>query len=295
MAESSTQEGLNNILSAINNVVDRKTDILKFDKTYRGKVTAKVTDGIYKIQINNIEYQLPYAGTLNVGDIVHVKSPLNNFSDIYIEATGSGGGGTGGTSNYNDLSNKPLLNTTATTSLVTSETETIKGTINLHKVSKTGSYNDLNNKPGNATTSSSGFMSSEDKTKLDGIDSGAQANVITSVKRNGTTLPIVDKSVDITVPTKTSDLTNDGDGKNKFLSEVPIAGTDTVGGIKVGKGLEIETDGTVNIVDNKYELISNKVTSINANSTDIQYPSAKCVYDIVGDIETILASVVGGG
>lgn len=36
---------------------------------------------------------------------------------------------------------------------------------------------------------------------------------------------------------------------------------------------------------------SNKVTSLSSSSTDTQYPSAKCVYDLVGDIETILASI----
>lgn len=41
----------------------------------------------------------------------------------------------------------------------------------------TGSYDDLSNKPGNATTSSDGFMSSTDKTKLDGVASGAEVNV----------------------------------------------------------------------------------------------------------------------
>lgn len=38
---------------------------------------------------------------------------------------------------------------------------------------------------------------------------GAQANVIESVKRNGTALTITNKAVDVSVPTKTSDLTND--------------------------------------------------------------------------------------
>ena len=37
--------------------------------------------------------------------------------------------------------------------------------------------------------------------------------------------------------------------------------------------------------------VSNLVTSISSSSTDTQYPSAKCVYDIVGDIETLLQSV----
>jgi hypothetical protein len=39
------------------------------------------------------------------------------------------------------------------------------------------------------------------------------------------------------------------------------------------------------------ENTSNKVTSLSPSSTDTQYPSAKCVYDLVGDIETILASI----
>lgn len=36
---------------------------------------------------------------------------------------------------------------------------------------------------------------------------------------------------------------------------------------------------------------SNLVTSISAQSTDTQYPSAKCVYDIVGDIESLLSTI----
>lgn len=39
------------------------------------------------------------------------------------------------------------------------------------------------------------------------------------------------------------------------------------------------------------ELTSNKVTSLSSQSTDTQYPSAKCVYDLVGDIETLLAAI----
>lgn len=42
------------------------------------------------------------------------------------------------------------------------------------------------------------------------------------------------------------------------------------------------------------ENISNKVTSLDANSTDTQYPSAKCVYDLVGNINTILTRLNNG-
>ena len=36
---------------------------------------------------------------------------------------------------------------------------------------------------------------------------------------------------------------------------------------------------------------SNKVTSLSASSTDAQYPSAKCVYDMIGNVEALLAAL----
>ena len=47
------------------------------------------------------------------------------------------------------------------------------------------------------------------KNKLDGIEDGAQVNVIEVVKRNGVALPVTDKAVDVAVPTTTSSITND--------------------------------------------------------------------------------------
>lgn len=51
------------------------------------------------------------------------------------------------TINYNELQNKPKLNTANSTSLAVNESEELKGIVSLHKVAKTGSYNDLLNKP----------------------------------------------------------------------------------------------------------------------------------------------------
>lgn len=39
---------------------------------------------------------------------------------------------------------------------------------------------------------------------------------------------------------------------------------------------------------------ANKVTSLSSSSTDTQYPSAKCVYDIIGDVESILTVLTTG-
>lgn len=40
------------------------------------------------------------------------------------------------------------------------------------------------------------------------------------------------------------------------------------------------------------EAIANKVTSLSAASTDTEYPSAKCVYDIIGDVESLLEALL---
>ena len=50
---------------------------------------------------------------------------------------------------------------------------------------------------------------SEEKTKLSGIASGSQVNVLEGIQRNGNTVTITNKIANISVPTATSDLTND--------------------------------------------------------------------------------------
>ena len=75
---SSIKDGLNYILQAINNMIEPKLEKLRYDKTYRAKVTKKIDAGIYNVQINGAEYELSYNGDLKEGDIVKVKAPLNN-------------------------------------------------------------------------------------------------------------------------------------------------------------------------------------------------------------------------
>lgn len=241
---SNYKEGLDSILQAINNLITPQLVSLKYDKTFRGKITSIIDNGLYEVQVNGRSYTLPYAGTLQVGDIVKVKSPLNNFSDIYIEAIGGSGGGST-TTDYNDLTSKPILNTNYTSSLSPDSSEIIKGTIGLHKISKTGKYSDLIGTPDldfipNSEKGVAGGVATLDEnsklptsqlpdgiitdpnyvhtdnnftnallTKLNGIESGAQVNKIESISKNGEVLTITNKNVDIEVPTKLSELEND--------------------------------------------------------------------------------------
>jgi len=97
-----------------------------------------------------------------------------------------------------------------------------------------------------ATSGASGAMSAADKAKLDGIASGAQANVIETVKVNGTDLTVTDKAVDITMPTKLTDLTNDGN----FVQDASYVHTDNnYTTAEKEKLAAIEADADVNVIE----------------------------------------------
>jgi len=75
-----------------------------------------------------------------------------------------------------------------------------------------------------ATQTKDGLLSAEDKAKLDNVAAGAQVNKIETVKVNGVAQPITEKAVDLTVPTKTSQLTNDAGFQDADEVEAAITG-----------------------------------------------------------------------
>lgn len=75
----------------------------------------------------------------------------------------------------------------------------------------------------------------------------------------------------------------------------PSTNTITASKFKVTGGTSfqfLKADGTTD--SNTYENSSNKVTALSSSSTDTQYPSAKCVYDLIGDIESVLDAIING-
>lgn len=96
---------------------------------------------------------------------------------------------------------------------------------------------------------------SAEKQKLSGIASGAQANVIESVKVNGTKLTPSSKAVDVTVPTKTSQLTND----SGYQSATSVESIITAKGYQTQSQVQSLINSAVgNITSIRYE----KVTSL---------------------------------
>lgn len=100
-----------------------------------------------------------------------------------------------------------------------------------------------------------------EKSKLSGIASGAQANVIESVKVNGTKLTPSSKAVDVTVPTKTSQLTND----SGYQSATSVESIITAKGYQTQSQVQSLINSAVgNITSIRYE----KVTSLPATGSN---------------------------
>ena len=105
-----------------------------------------------------------------------------------------------------------------------------------------------------------------EKIKLAGIEVGAEVNIIDGIKVNGTeVLPDSNRVINI--------------------SAIPTSEKGAKGGVA--------TLGSDGIVPSSQlpNIEVNIVTSIDQNSTDDEVPSAKCVYNIIGNVETQLSEI----
>lgn len=111
----------------------------------------------------------------------------------------------------------------------------------LATVATSGSYNDLSDKPTIPTVNNATLTIQKNGSTVDTFTANASS----------------DKTINITVPTDTGDLTNNAG----FITSSAITNMQTT---------------------------ANLVTSVSSSSTDSQYPSAKLFYDTCGDIETLI-------
>ena len=118
------------------------------------------------------------------------------------------------------------------------------------------------------------------------IAEGGEPNVIETVKVNGTALtPDANKAVDVTVPTATSDLTNDGDGSDNnspFATEAYVAANG-------GKIDTIKVNGTTQTITNKaVDITVPTKTSDLTNDSNFQDDQ-----DVQDAIDAALADITG--
>lgn len=122
------------------------------------------------------------------------------------------------------------------------------------------------------------------RSKLDGIENFAEVNVQSDWNVTNTSSDAYIKNKP-TIPIKTSDLTND----SGFLTSAVTTFNGQSGAVTYSAPVS-SVNGQTGAVTG-LQTTANLVTSVSSSSTDSQYPSAKCLYDMVGDIETLLASI----
>ena len=114
-----------------------------------------------------------------------------------------------------------------------------------------------------------------EKNKLSGIATGAQVNVIESIKVNGTAQTVTSKAVDISVPTALSDLTNDGN----FVTDASYVHTDNN---------YTSTEKTkLNGIASGAEVNQNAFSNIKVGSTTVAADSKTDTVEFVGSGVTI--------
>ena len=110
-----SEKALNELEKGIQTYVNRMLELAPFDKTVVGIVKTTYNNNLYTVTVNQQDYNnvaCLFKGLINVGDVVKVRIPQNNNNLMYIEGklnaeVQSGGGGT---TDYDDLSNKPQIN-----------------------------------------------------------------------------------------------------------------------------------------------------------------------------------------
>ena len=124
----------------------------------------------------------------------------------------------------------------------------------------------------------------EEKTKLSGIAAGAQVNVIESVKVNGAAQAVTSKAVNITVPTKTSQLTND----SSFATQTYV--NQQIGAIDKLKKAVVEALPSSNIDANTIYLVPSKSQGADNYYDEYMYINGK--WELIGNSKTDMTGFV---
>lgn len=256
----------------------------------------KATFNSQKLSANdsNTQYQVGGTGTVQTGapdinyqSIVYIKDSKEIWThgQFYATAvtwstiTGKPSFATVATSgSYTDLTNKPTIPTSLPTPNSLTFTGATTGTWN-------GSAAKTVNIPtySNASTSSAGLMSTSDKSKLNGIASGAEVNqnAFSNVVVGSTTIAADSKTDTLTLTagsniTLTPNATNDSITISASGSSysLPLASDSTRGGIKLSSSTQGETPNGITTTSGRtyaVQVNSSEQAVVNVPWTDTKY------------------------
>ena len=204
--------------------------------------------------------------------------------------------------NYEEILNKPILNTSSSTSLSVSDDETLEGTISLHRISKTGSYSDLIDTPiipditlnNNIMTSpnfyaptTAGTSSQYLSSSSDGIPTWTQFPAIPEIRINNTITNNPNFYAPTTGGTANYYLKAVGTNSEPVWAQFPIIPTITLNGVQttspsfhapigtgnngdflMSNGNDIPTWESFPAIPNVGNLNTTSNTSLNTNSSE---------------------------
>lgn len=163
----------------------------------------------------------------------------NNLTDALVEKINNAGDSSF-SGNYDDLTNKPLINNVAL-----SGGNNSLATLGIQPAGNYATVTQLNNK----VDKQEGYgLSQNDFTdnllnKLNGIAAGAEVNVINQINVNGSAAQVSNKTVNLTIPENTSDLTNDSNfvSQSDMSSAIQSAVADKVTNTQMTSAIQTAT------------------------------------------------------
>ena len=168
--------------------------------------------GLGTASVFNVDYFAVASHTHAISDITLLQNTLDGKAAVghthtIANVTGlqTALDGKANTSHLHAISDVSGLQTALDSKAAVSHTHSPGDITGLATVATTGAYNDLSGTPTNATTSVAGLMSASDKTKLNGIASGAEVNVNADWNANSGDAEILNKP---TIPVNLGDLSN---------------------------------------------------------------------------------------
>lgn len=264
-----------------------------YDKNANIYYRSKLDDNAYLPVINYITDIDSNVTAFNIRQPVELATSemLSNVSIDSIPTTEVTLATVATTGDYTDLSNKPIIPADNTIVHITG-TETITGEKTISgtsfKVTNEEQFKlltyDTRIDRGVAPSAWTGMfpylLIGKNNKRLSGLYcSYAQdmKNQISLIAYKGTSTDASDYSI--------AQIDVGYDGSTRAYAKAPTPFENTT------SSNQIDTVGARNTAISNMQTTTNLVTSLSASSTDTQYPSAKCVYDMIGDIETLLSEI----
>jgi len=121
------------------------------------------------------------------------------------------------------------------------------------------------------TSQTNKFITSAELTKLSGIETGAEVNIIESITINGTPVIVTNKDVSFTIPTKVSDLNNDSGFITKSVDDLTNYTDTTTLNTALGGKQETLVSGTNIKTINNYSLLGSGNITIESSGGTADY------------------------